>query len=360
VKEIAFFVGANTHFNVTRVIANHGWMLSEEFDLHLITTEPNAYMPTAADYYSICGEKLPSNRFGHAASLLSYMRNYSPDIVIPVTRPVIYGSIVSPFALSSGTEYIYRHSGEVFNYYRVLQGWKKALCFGVRNIGGVVPLSVAGRCIALGPNGKETLVSRGVDPGKITILPPTIASDRFENNRSSPPEQLAGINRDIILFIGRRTRVKGINIMEEVIPATLKKRKNLQFVFVGGGNQIPVVPNFAKDHLTIVGAVSPPEVTSYLSLADLLVLPSLSEGVPRVLLEALYMDTPVLASRVGDIPHVTDNIFDSIDEFVRNLINYEDLKVDSVDPFQRSYAKEAYINFFKQYPSNDSESTSMK
>lgn len=346
VKSIAFYVGANTYFNVTRVISNHGWMLSDNFDLDLVTTTPEAYTPATKDYYSVYGDCFGRNRFGHAASLWRYLRNNSPDVIVPATRPVLYGSLVSPLTLFNGVKYVYRHSGEIFKYYESLRGWRKALCYGVRNVGGRFPLSVADRYVALGPAGKRSLVNNGIDPELVSILPPTISPDRFNSNDGEVPERLNRFDRDIVLFLGRRTRMKGIHVMEYAIPAVLQERHDLQFVFVGGGDREPVLPEFVRDHVTIVGSVPPSEVPSYLAASDILVLPSLSEGIPRVLLESLYMETPVLASNVGDVPEVTDNTYRSTDEFVHELINYEQLSVDPIGPFLRSSAKNDYIDFF--------------
>lgn len=348
VARIAFFVGANTHFNVTRVITNHGWMLSDSCELDLVTTAPEAYEPAAKEYYRTYGERFPTNKVGHVVSLWAYLRNNSPDIVVPATRPVLYGSLVFPLSLSDEFEYIYRQSGEIFNYYKSLNGWKKVLCYGTRNIGGNLPLSAAERYIALGPNGKKSLIKKGVDPTKITILPPTISEDRFSINKDEIPEPLERLERDIVLFLGRRTRMKGICVMEEAIPAVLDQREDLQFVFVGGGNRYPQVSDSVRDHITVLDAVPPSVVPSILSVANLLVLPSLSEGLPRVLLESLYMETPVLANHIGDVPQVTDNTYHSTEGLIQRLIDYERLPLDSVDPFTRSSAKEKYVEFFAQ------------
>jgi len=57
------------------------------------------------------------------------------------------------------------------------------------------------------------------------------------------------------------------------------------------------------------GAVSQRELASRLSAARVLVLPSLSEGMGRVVVEAMLLDIPVIGSRVGGIPDmITDGV----------------------------------------------------
>ena len=58
------------------------------------------------------------------------------------------------------------------------------------------------------------------------------------------------------------------------------------------------------DVVRFVGLVHHSRVIEYLQSASMLVLPSLSEGCPLVVLEAFAAGTPVVASRVGGIPEV--------------------------------------------------------
>ena len=62
-------------------------------------------------------------------------------------------------------------------------------------------------------------------------------------------------------------------------------------------NQLGVVAN-----ITFTGVLAQNEVSTWIAASDLLCLPSLNEGMPNVVVEALATGIPVVASRVGGIP----------------------------------------------------------
>ena len=60
-------------------------------------------------------------------------------------------------------------------------------------------------------------------------------------------------------------------------------------------------------HLTLTGALPPDRVAEIYGKADVIVLSSISEGVPIVLMEAMSHALPVVATRVGGIPELVDD-----------------------------------------------------
>ena len=62
----------------------------------------------------------------------------------------------------------------------------------------------------------------------------------------------------------------------------------------------------AVDGCELLGTLLPEELAHWYRAADLLVLPSHSEGSPLVVMEALSCGTPVLATRVGGVPELIE------------------------------------------------------
>jgi glycosyltransferase involved in cell wall biosynthesis len=150
----------------------------------------------------------------------------------------------------------------------------------------------------------------------------------------------------VVLSVGRIDRLKGFDLFREAIPAILDRRDDLQFIFVGPQQESFEVPHRHEDRVTLIGAVPPAEIPKYFSAADLYLHPSRTEGLPRVLLEALFAGTPGLATSVGEIPSVTDNTFETTEELVEAVVTFESLRVDDSSVYSRERRQEDFIQFF--------------
>lgn len=109
--------------------------------------------------------------------------------------------------------------------------------------------------------------------------------------------------------------VKGHEILIEAAPGVLDQCPMLKFVIVGDeppGTQQPgrykaklearVSELGLAEHFVFLGARS--DIPAVLMALDFVVMPSLSEGLPLAAVEALLMERPVIASRVGGLPEV--------------------------------------------------------
>ncbi|MFB6225523.1 MAG: glycosyltransferase family 4 protein, partial [Candidatus Paceibacteria bacterium] len=268
-----------------------------------------------------------------------------PEIITQIGRVPIYGNMIS-VAKSKNTSFICRFSGDSFYEYKVRNGWQKIPTYIVRNIIGRIPLQTGTSFIVMGPTGKRRLIKRGVPPEKVKILPPPIDAARFNTQVETDLLDIPS-NRSIALFVGRRTRMKGIGVLERTIPEIIDRRSDIQFVLVGGDDGRPNIPKKYKEYITIVGEVKPELMPSVYEQADLLIHPSLIEGLSRAVLEAILSEIPVVVRNVGDLDYATSNTFDTEDEFIDMVCNFEDLPTEDASKFTVRKLQREYINYFK-------------
>jgi|APSaa5957512622_1039677.scaffolds.fasta_scaffold10746_2 glycosyltransferase involved in cell wall biosynthesis len=115
---------------------------------------------------------------------------------------------------------------------------------------------------------------------------------------------------ELIITVGRQTHQKGHSILLEAIPAVLESHPRAVFALVGDGPLHPALKNQAKKigiekSLRFLGTRD--DVYALLHAADIFVLPSLSEGLPMALLEAMGMGLPVVATALEGIASVVED-----------------------------------------------------
>ena len=117
----------------------------------------------------------------------------------------------------------------------------------------------------------------------------------------------------VILSVGRLSREKGQADLIEAVSLLRKENssRNLRLVLVGDGPDKQKLQNAAEaagiaDCVLFAGHQI--DVIPYYTMADLLVLPSHTEGSPNTLLEAMAAALPIIATAVGGVPEmVTDH-----------------------------------------------------
>lgn len=142
-----------------------------------------------------------------------------------------------------------------------------------------------------GMRGKVEVLSSGVDPQGFS-----------RGNLKRPMEFERG--RFTILFVGRLAKVKGVTTLLQSIQSLPPEAKDqMRFVFIGDGPLMGEVRALEKETKCVkaLGAIDHSQIAPYYAHADAYVLPSLSEGLPISLLEAMAAGLPSIASDVGGI-----------------------------------------------------------
>jgi glycosyltransferase involved in cell wall biosynthesis len=116
----------------------------------------------------------------------------------------------------------------------------------------------------------------------------------------------------VILAVGRLSREKGHADLVRALGRLRASEPAIDFrlLVVGDGPEREAVETEARaqgvaDRLIFAGHVS--DVRPFYALADVLALPSHSEGSPNVLLEAMAVGLPVAATSVGGVPEIVSD-----------------------------------------------------
>lgn len=159
---------------------------------------------------------------------------------------------------------------------------------------------------------KNKIVSFGIAPEQVQVIPNGINEDSFRpmSQQECRNKLALPIDKKIVLFIGSLEEVKGVGYLLDAFSQLNKKYpEELCLVMVGQGSlerQInSEINKLGLDKVvTLIGGVLHDEIPLWFNACDVFCLPSIREGMPNVILEALACKKPVVATRVGGIPEI--------------------------------------------------------
>ena len=110
-------------------------------------------------------------------------------------------------------------------------------------------------------------------------------------------------------FVGRLSEEKGVANLIKAVPLVLGQQKELEFIIVGDGPQYKEIMEMVEEGnlssvVKFTGWVSHAELPKHMNEMQLMVLPSFTEGLPTIAIEAMACGTPVLATSVGGVPEI--------------------------------------------------------
>lgn len=149
------------------------------------------------------------------------------------------------------------------------------------------------------------------DPARTRVIPNGCDAAIFRPGSRDLARAAFGLPADaeVVLYVGRLVAEKGLRELMDATRLLAASRPALNVVLVGEGPlHGELAERIAREKLsvTLAGAQPPVEVARWMAAADLVTLPSYSEGHPNVLVEALACGRPVVATSVGGIPEVVD------------------------------------------------------
>ena len=135
-----------------------------------------------------------------------------------------------------------------------------------------------------------------------------IASRHFLNHEKFKIKRKFDDRDTLVGYIGRLSEEKGSMNLAEAIKETSKEMHNLKYIICGDGKLRNEIERYLEkeglSNVKIVGWISHEQLPDYLNELKLIVIPSYTEGLPNIMLEAMACGTPVLATPVGSIADI--------------------------------------------------------
>lgn len=159
------------------------------------------------------------------------------------------------------------------------------------------------------PSDRVAVIPYGADPLRFKL---TESSIELRELLHIPQEDL------IILAVGRLVGKKGFVHLVRAMPKILASVLQARLVIVGEGPERSLLENVSRDlnvdsRVILVGNVQWSQVSSYLFLSDIFVVPSIHDssgnldGLPNVVLEAMAAGRPIVATSIGGISIAVEN-----------------------------------------------------
>lgn len=180
-----------------------------------------------------------------------------------------------------------------------------------------LPFNIVKRYTTYFVTGPESMVTYyenivGVNKKKLVCLYNDIDISRFsivhdEDKIGLKKELSIPIDKKVILFVKRMSKIKGILFYSPLIieqNQELLRRKNYICYYLGDGSEKDDLEKQIKEKkldgiVKIVGNKPNKEIQKFYQVADIFINPTLEEGFPRVLIEALASGLPTITTNAG-------------------------------------------------------------
>lgn len=213
--------------------------------------------------------------------------------------------------------------------------WKKRMKKKAGMVLEKISLLTSNRVICLSESIYNTLLERGSNGKKLSIISQGVDTRVFQ------PRSIKKIRKKPkrILFVGRLVSTKGV---EDGIRAFLEVKKEcsqIEFIICGDGPEKNRLENLYgyKEGVIFKGSLPIDQLAKVYQECDVLLLPSYSEGLPNVVMEAMASMVPVIASNAGGLREliaeergilISPGNIEEITSAIKQMIKDQDLRIN--------------------------------
>ena len=168
------------------------------------------------------------------------------------------------------------------------------------------------RIITLTDRGAAEHLARGIGrAAQYAAVPSGVPTAELRAGAPARSEARVRLGLDpaafVVVGLGRLVPIKGFDLLVRALPAVVAQIPSAQVLLVGEGAERARLGGIARslgvtERLRMTGEIM--DVTTHLAAADVLAVPSRNEGMGRVIVEAMALRIPVVATAVGGIPDV--------------------------------------------------------
>ncbi|HDJ89244.1 MAG TPA: glycosyltransferase family 1 protein, partial [Thermoprotei archaeon] len=172
---------------------------------------------------------------------------------------------------------------------------------------------------------------------------------------------------NLIGYIGRLSKEKGVLNLIKAFSIVLRYKGDVQLIICGKGDLEKEIKkiiriNGMEKQVKLAGWVPHDEIPRYLNEFKLVILPSFTETLPNVIVEAMACGTPVLATPVGSIPEIIrdyktgfllksndpKDIADKIIELLNNPTLLEKVSINAYKYAQKNFSEESVREIWRK------------
>ena len=281
--------------NIARHLTNRGHQV-------LVITTRDAGLPEESMEEGFCVHRVRSLKpkllkYGYFCfKVLLILRGFRPDITHAQAMWTGLPALVTKTVI--GKPYLVWGRGSDVYYPRLFKGSLSKLV-----------LSKADAVVALTHDMKKEMLK--VCKRDILVIGNGVDSERFGSHSRKEARYQLGIREDekVVIFVGTLVPVKGVRYLIEAMNIIKQERPETRLLIVGDGPEKEKLQSLAsqlgvEDNITFTKRVNNSKVAVYLAASDMFVLPTLSEGYPNTIAEAMASGLPIVSTSVRGLSEI--------------------------------------------------------
>jgi len=197
------------------------------------------------------------------------------------------------------------HGHDVYELPFKNKNWNKKISLVLKNANHITTVSYLNKQILTDKlnidKDKISVIPNGFNPNIFKIIPKKIARKKLGLKE----------NKKIILTVSRLYPEKGLEYLINAVDIVVNdnKKRDVLCIIIGDGILRKKIENMLpelnlKEYIKLAGFKPHEEIPIWMNAADVFVLPSLEEGNPTVMFEALGCGLPFIGTKVGGIPEI--------------------------------------------------------